>query len=492
MIVANLSKLKLNGTVYNFKDAEARTFLQPATQSSMGLMSETDKMVLDNLNPNVITTLTNLDTNQIGIINAKVESLLGITIKVEPKISQQIRTDNLINANEYTPGYYIGSNGTNATNVNDNLGNFIPVTPGQVIYYTGIVGQTNSTSINRRLHVYNSNKTWIKQLSYAGNLHVGDSWSTHGTIPSNGAYIRVSWGSNDTHIMISVGEPSNYQPYYITPFIAITQSSFKIGITSDPLEATTYSCDLTQIYQPPADPSATSSIALYGFRYNPISGVIYKTTEHIASYNGETLPREWWSDRDIYIENTTPTIGAEVIYRLEDENVVEYCLKNPLDITLNYHTNFFFTDDDTIIELSYYAETLAVDHLTVYNGMTLFNDINILKTDVQAWQHAGELIDTKADIDSPTFTGQPRLTSAPGRSDVSLRIASAGFVQSLWNNVAPVETSSKATRNYSIGDYLCYAGHLYKVTAAIAIGTTLSTSTNITETTVMDEIKALQ
>lgn len=39
--------------------------------------------------------------------------------------------------------------------------------------------------------------------------------------------------------------------------------------------------------------------------------------EYIASYNGETLPREWISDRDEYIAGTTPTIGAEVAYRLD-------------------------------------------------------------------------------------------------------------------------------------------------------------------------------
>jgi len=53
------------------------------------------------------------------------------------------------------------------------MGDFIPVTPGQDIYYTGVIGPTTSASINRRLHVYNSNKTWIKQMSYAGSLKQG-------------------------------------------------------------------------------------------------------------------------------------------------------------------------------------------------------------------------------------------------------------------------------------------------------------------------------
>jgi hypothetical protein len=37
-------------------------------------------------------------------------------------------------------------------------------------------------------------------MNYAGSLRVGDSWSAHGTVPSNGAYVRVSWGITDYNI----------------------------------------------------------------------------------------------------------------------------------------------------------------------------------------------------------------------------------------------------------------------------------------------------
>lgn len=40
------------------------------------------------------------------------------------------------------------------------------------------------------------------------------------------------------------------------------------------------------------------------------------THGYIASYNGETLPSTWISDRDVYAEGTTPTTGAEVVYEL--------------------------------------------------------------------------------------------------------------------------------------------------------------------------------
>lgn len=44
-------------------------------------------------------------------------------------------------------------------------------------------------------------------------------------------------------------------------------------------------------------------------------GDIYSDWDYIASYNGETLPGEWMSDRDKYASGTTPTTGAEVVYK---------------------------------------------------------------------------------------------------------------------------------------------------------------------------------
>ena len=479
--MADLSKIKLNGIDYNIKDTVARNMGAPplATTATDGLMSSADKQVLDNLNPNVSATVSNINANETHIINAKQANLLNLEIIEQPHILAQMRTNNLLNVNEnVTTGYYISSGGQPQTNANDIMGDFIPVTAGQDIYYTGHIGPTNSSSINRRLHVYNSSKTWIKQMSFAGPLQVGANWSTHGVVPNNGAYVRVSWGTADTNVMISVGAPSSYQPYYLTPFEQITSASFQVSPDDTYADADTYTITV---------PGAAGN--QYGFTYNPIAGKLYATTGHIASYNGETLPGIWWSDRDTYVEGTSPSTGAEVVYMLDEEDVVEYDF-TPLTIPLYYRINYFKTEEGLITTLSYYAETLAAKHFTVYDGVT-FGNTDILETDVIAWKHAADLIDTKADIESPTFTGQPRLTTAPGRGDVSLRVASAGFVQSLWNNVAQVETSSKSTHNYAIGDYVYFGGYLCKVTAAISTGATIALGTNVTATTVMDEIKAL-
>ena len=58
--------------------------------------------------------------------------------------------------------------------------------------------------------------------------------------------------------------------------------------------------------------------------------------------------------------------------------------------------------------------------------------------------------------------------------------------------ICATEATNKASRNYAVGDYLIYNNTLYKVTTAIAENASLTVGTNITATTIMAEIKALQ
>lgn len=54
--------------------------------------------------------------------------------------------------------------------------------------------------------------------------------------------------------------------------------------------------------------------------------------------------------------------------------------------------------------------------------------------------------------------------------------------------LAPVETDATANQTYSIGDMFSYNGKLYKATAIIASGATITPNTNCVETTISNEI----
>lgn len=60
----------------------------------------------------------------------------------------------------------------------------------------------------------------------------------------------------------------------------------------------------------------TEAGTVYGGTLDVVSGVLTVTDAQIASYAGETLPGEWISDRDVYAAGTTPTTGAQVVYKL--------------------------------------------------------------------------------------------------------------------------------------------------------------------------------
>lgn len=65
---------------------------------------------------------------------------------------------------------------------------------------------------------------------------------------------------------------------------------------------------------------SVSTVALgrtvYGGSLNFLTGALSVEWGFISSYNGETLPGEWLSDRDVYAADTAPTTGAQVAYRL--------------------------------------------------------------------------------------------------------------------------------------------------------------------------------
>ena len=80
------------------------------------------------------------------------------------------------------------------------------------------------------------------------------------------------------------------------------------------------------------------------------------TDEQIASYNGEALPSTWISDRDVYASGTTPTIGAQVVYKLATP--VTYTLTESQALTLLAGENNIWCDASDDLELKYLAEKI--------------------------------------------------------------------------------------------------------------------------------------
>ena len=69
-------------------------------------------------------------------------------------------------------------------------------------------------------------------------------------------------------------------------------------------------------YVPITETDISFPSPVYGGEHEAVSGRLSSEWAEIASYNGETLSGEWMSDRDVYSAGTTPTIGAQVVYKL--------------------------------------------------------------------------------------------------------------------------------------------------------------------------------
>ena len=92
---------------------------------------------------------------------------------------------------------------------------------------------------------------------------------------------------------------------------------------------------------------------VYGGYLNPVTGVLTVTDGNIASYNGETLPSTWISDRDVYAAGTTPTTGAQVVYELATPQTYQL---TPTEVKTLLGENNIWADTGNVA-VDYFADT---------------------------------------------------------------------------------------------------------------------------------------
>ena len=128
--------------------------------------------------------------------------------------------------------------------------------------------------------------------------------------------------------------------FYLTDGIVCDELKFKIqveyGNTPTPYEP----------YQPGTTATLNLPETIYGGTVDAVTGVGSKTWGYIASYNGESLPGEWISDRDVYSSGTTPTTGAQVAYKLATPEPFQATGNQPLPAVAGLNT--VYTDGDSV------------------------------------------------------------------------------------------------------------------------------------------------
>lgn len=142
------------------------------------------------------------------------------------------------------------------------------------------------------------------------------------------AYGLRTFGESDIALTAELVEGSTYD------------MRFQLMITADNSTPTFY-----EPYQG-NDYTLTLPETIYGGAVDAVTGVGSKTWGYIARYNGESLPGEWISDRDVYSAGATPTTGAQVAYKLATPEPFQATGNQALPAVAGLNT--VYTDGDSL------------------------------------------------------------------------------------------------------------------------------------------------
>lgn len=329
-----------------------------ATTTNNGLMSKDDKIALNNLNSAAKTELSIGDTNTIIVNDAYDDEVKRLIIDLPPQFGPSIIGKNKFNPNVETLGYYISATGVPTLSAEDAYTEPIPVNAGDTYYIYGFhnnIGKAGKTG-NKRAHGYNSNGDWVGQLGVfqitaAMNAAATEpiEFNINFTVPNNVAYIKFSHRQDDTSIMIEKDAKTQWEAYaQIDPILSY--NSINVSLSDG---------DTIQNFP------VTFNQPIWVGQVDLLEGTITSTYGEIDTYNGETLPGKWESDRDDYAPNTTPTIGAQVIYELSTPSISTF---TPYTINTSLGYNELSVNKGVIQDFVYYSRATTVHYLNIESG----------------------------------------------------------------------------------------------------------------------------
>lgn len=197
--------------------------------------------------------------------------------------------------------------------------------------------------------------SWEEPTNTAGSIYIFPNGSTSGLVwceneeqksltytPTSGiTYINFRMGlkyAGNTisykNIQVEYGSTATaYEPYTnICPISGL--DSVDVTVADAQTSPTT-----SQTY------TTTLPTTVYGGTLDLTNGRLVVDRAYIASYNGETLPGAWISDRDVYTGSNSPTTGAQVVYELATPVITTI---TPSSLSLLKGLNVVSTNGDTV------------------------------------------------------------------------------------------------------------------------------------------------
>lgn len=186
---------------------------------------------------------------------------------------------------------------------------------------------------------------------------------------------RIS-GSNPTEVFLQCNDTADYSSNIaaigVKTFTITEETQVRVMAIAEPSASYTASIQIEQgstatEYEPYQGDTFTIALGgtYYGGTLDWNMGVLMVEWELISSYAGEALPDEWISDRDVYSTGATPTIGAQIAYKLETPTTIQL---TPQEIKAIKGINTLYSNAqeltvigrvDTMYQLSKLAERVA-------------------------------------------------------------------------------------------------------------------------------------
>ena len=177
-------------------------------------------------------------------------------------------------------------------------------------------------------------------------LPVGTEFNVSGNELENGR-VAYTWVSNERKLVSRSSDTivKGTVPDGMLGICVIMRPLEIASVTSGYIQAELGSTPTA--YEPYQGTTATITFpeTIYGGTVDAVTGEGEKTWGYIASYNGESLPGEWISDRDVYASGTTPTTGAQVAYKLATPKPFKV---NPISIPSLSGINTIYSDADNL------------------------------------------------------------------------------------------------------------------------------------------------
>ena len=349
---------------------------------------------------------------------------------------------NLFDASTITPNKALSSNGSLVNSTASFVSDFISVKETVYVFYNY---ETLAATANRVIGFYDASKEWManKSISYAPTSTYHEF-----TVPEGAVYARISMDKNCSDVNVS--DTGTSYPY-------------------------------------------TLGQNVYGGSVDLATGVltVTKVCTTLTGNEDWTYYRSNGSTEYNNYKATAPTIfGGQVLTAWgSDTRNNAICSDYVCDDSLAYN----YTGNAFIISSPRNAQVLVISTNqanTVANFKTYLanNAVQVCATLVepQTIQLTPQEVNTLLGYNNISSTGTVDVIY---HADTKLYVDKMTAVDN--NIIAPTEETFTATRNYTVNDLVIVADTLYKVTANIASGSTITPNSNVTATTLGALIKAL-